>query len=459
MGRVTGAKSRALAISTVGAGAARAAGALAGVLSARLLGPEGKGQYALVVLAATVAGTLASAGLEHWVAREVARRSRPDEAPEGPGPAALGPVVRRHLVLSGAALAVLTLVAAVAVPAARATTGEVLAGGALAVATVVSMLLLAVPHGRLRMGVVAVATTAGAVTFVAWNGVLLATGTRSVALAILGAAVAAVVIAGVALAGRGPDVDAADHRGKTEAVAGPARTHRQALRFGVPASVGEVIALAAARLDVVLVALLLDRRAAGLYVVALALGELLLVLPDGIALVVLPSTARAEAQGPAPVRVRTGRLLRWSVAAMAGAAVVMAVLGGAVLELVFGPAFSGARAAVPAVLAGAVGFGAWKILAADLTARGRPGDRAWSAALGLAVMVLAELALAPRLGLAGAAAGSAIGSFTAAGALLQARRRALRRLRHPSMRSPVPSPRPVPANRSRVPGGISVVAR
>src|SRR5207253_961215 len=62
----------------------------------------------------------------------------------------------------------------------------------------------------------------------------------------------------------------------------------------------------------------------------------------------------------------------------------------------------------PLVLA-AVLLGAAKLLIADLVARGKNGDRAVAALLGLVVMVAADLALIPAFGIVGAALGSVLG--------------------------------------------------
>lgn len=440
-------RSAAVAVSTLGTAGARLTGALGGVLSARLLGPEGKGQYALVVLAATVAGTIGSAGLEFWVAREVARgdgrlanggppgarlngerlTGERAVAPDPVGGSVVRRVVGRHLVVAATVLAVVTAFALiVAVPVGWATVGEILAAGLLALATVVSMLLLAVPHGQLRMGVVAVATTAGGATYLVWTGVLLVVGTPSVSLAVLGAGAAAVVIAAVALLGSVPGL---------RPVMGPWRSdpitsfgHLDAARFGLPAMAGEVLTLLSSRLDVVLVAVLLDVRSAGLYVVALAFSELLLVLPDGVALVVLPSASQQlSTPGSSAPRRSIARLTRSSAVVMAAAAVAMMAVSGPAMRTVFGSSFVGAGRAVPAVLLATVAFGVWKILAAEVTALGRPGARAASSALGLVVMVAADSLLVPALGLAGAGLGSALGSIASVTHLARARRALLTR--------------------------------
>jgi O-antigen/teichoic acid export membrane protein len=75
---------------------------------------------------------------------------------------------------------------------------------------------------------------------------------------------------------------------------------------------------------------------------------------------------------------------------------------------------------VPLLAVAAVAGGAWKMLAADLSARDSTHDRLVSAVVGTVVMVAADLALIPTFGIRGAAAGAALGYLAAAGVVLRA---------------------------------------
>ena len=64
---------RALTLSAGGTAAARITGAIGGVFAARLLGPSGRGQLAVLVFVAVAGSMAAAAGIQFWVARQVAR--------------------------------------------------------------------------------------------------------------------------------------------------------------------------------------------------------------------------------------------------------------------------------------------------------------------------------------------------------------------------------------------------
>jgi O-antigen/teichoic acid export membrane protein len=385
---------RALALSSGGTAAARLTGAVGGVFAARLLGPAGRGQLAVLVFVAIAASMAAAAGMQFWIAREVAR---------GHGVRSVARVVRAHVLVIVVTVPLLGLLAARAIEA-LAEVGPAAVAATVAVATTaaVSLVLLAVPNGLRAMGVVATATVASGVVYVFGTASLLVGDERSVALVLCAAAFGNVVACAIALswARRAP-------RGRQLAL--PTRqAYRGALAFGWPGGAGELVLLAMLRVDVVIVAAFLPLREVGLYAVATALAEVLWIVPDGVAQVVLPTTARS------PERAPTARLLRASSLITAAVGVVLVVVARPAIDVVFGPAFVGAAAAVPLLAVASLAGGVWKIVGAEIVARGTTKPRLTSACLGLAVMVLVDLVAVPAWGIAGAALGSACGYSVAA---------------------------------------------
>ncbi len=187
----------------------------------------------------------------------------------------------------------------------------------------------------------------------------------------------------------------------------PAR-YRGALAFSIPAGAGELVLLAMLRIDVVLVAAFLPVADAGLYAVAIALSEFLWVIPDGIALVVLPTSAA----DPAPKRSR--RLIALTFGVTIGCGLVLSVVARPLITTLFGASFAGAATAVPLLAVAAVAGGVWKVLGADVVAAGRTSPRLWSAAAGLVCMVAVDVVAIPPLGIRGAALGAALGYTVAA---------------------------------------------
>jgi O-antigen/teichoic acid export membrane protein len=188
----------------------------------------------------------------------------------------------------------------------------------------------------------------------------------------------------------------------------PAPAYRAALAFSIPAGAGELVLLAMLRVDIVLVAVFLPVADAGLYAVAIALSEMLWVIPDGVALVVLPTSSSES------VATRSRRLLALAVGLTFASGVVLSIVAEPLIRGLFGAAYEGAAAAVPLLAVAAVAGGAWKVVGAEVVAAGRTSPRLWSASVGLVSMVLVDLLAIPTLGIRGAALGAAVGYTLAA---------------------------------------------
>ncbi len=396
-GRATGGGSlrRALAFSSIGTGAARVTGALGGVLAARILGPSGRGELAVLVFVATALSAAAAAGIQFSVARSVARHG---------GVACVLGIVRTHvalvtMVVGGGGLVIALVVAA----STGLGVGVAVLVPVAVIAAATNLVLLSLPGGVRAMGVIAVATVAGGVAYLALQAVLLAVGADSVALVLSGMVLSAVVSSAVCLrwirgAPRGAKLDDDAER----------PSYREALAFGLPGGLAELVFLGMLRVDVVIVAALLPLREVGLYAAATALAELLWVIPDGIAQVVLPTSAARSGVS------RTPALLKASLALMGAAGLALLFLARPVIDATFGAGFEGAREALPFLVVASLAGGTWKILGAEVVARGRTTPRLVSAAAGLLTMVVVDLVAVPSLGISGGALGSACGYGVAA---------------------------------------------
>lgn len=369
---------RDLLVSTGGLVVTRAVTAVAAVLVARLLGPSLRGDYALVALTAALVGTASTLGREYWVATATAR---------GIAETAVRAVMRRHIRRATLLLALAGAGAAVALARWHATLGPAVAGAAtgIAVANVVSMLHLGLLGGQRRMVRVSLGQTLGAITYAALAALLVLTGTASVT-AVTGAAMASTAVLALV----------ATTRNRTTS-APPSRRHlADARRLGVPAMLGELATLGAHRLDLVAVAVLLGPADVGRYAVALAVAELLWIVPNGASQVLLPQVALDErGRATAPIVVLT-------TAMGLVAALGLSLAGSVLVPALFGDAFAGAVDALPWLAVAAVVLGAWKLLLADLAARGQTRLRLTTALAATVVMLGADLLLVPRWGIGGA---------------------------------------------------------
>jgi O-antigen/teichoic acid export membrane protein len=355
----------------------RVTGAAGGVVAAHLLGPAGRGTYALEVLFGSGIGLALTCGLQFWVAGRLA---------VDPTAADVRMVLRRQVRILAPVMTVLAGASACLPSSARAAALVLLA---IAASNAISTVAVAIPLGLRRTRTAAVALGAGGAAWIGWLCLAVLLDWRAPAAVALGAAVAQLVTAAVCLrfGARTLPRGAASARSRSH--------HRKVVRAEVAAGLGEVVLLAAFRVDVALVAVLVGPRAAGLYAVATSVAEGLWVMPDAIANVALPQVA---------AHARTNvRLIRGAaVGSAALLAVPVLLVRQPLITTVFGSDFGDAATAIPGLLVAVVLLSAWKVDSAALSARGRGAIRLQSAAVALGVLVVGDLLLVPRWGIAGA---------------------------------------------------------
>ncbi len=188
---------------------------------------------------------------------------------------------------------------------------------------------------------------------------------------------------------------------------------RAALRYGVPVEASYLVTLMFLRVDLLVVYSLAGAAAAGQYSVALTVAALVGLLPTAISHATFPRTATLEEHEANRLTVQAFRF--GVVAAVAGSLALAAAIPFAV-PLLFGPAFRPAVAPAILLIAGGIIWSSQWLLCRAAAARGRPGLLLWSFTVGLVVMITLDVILVPRLGLVGAALGSTAGP--AAGLLL-----------------------------------------
>jgi O-antigen/teichoic acid export membrane protein len=364
----------------------------ASVVLARMLGPEGRGTYAIATLLAMLAGQLGTLGFDTGGTVAIGRE-----------PASARRVAGASLLIAGVC----------GLPLAAALAGAALGWGGvlfpsvpvslavLSAAAVPFLILSALLNGVLAgLGRVAQASwtyASGALAFVALLGAAwLASGPR------LGAAVGAFVVSSVATAAalawttlRRTGLQLSAVRSTTSSMAGISLTSHAA----------HVLHLLHLRLDVFLVNAMLGPLAAGLYSLAQAVCEWAWLLPRAAASTLLPAVAGASAGSGIAETARTSRV----VGLASGVTVLgLAAVAGVLIPSVFGEAFAGSVAAVR-ILAPGIWLGSSAgVLSAFLTGRGRPQFPLLNSLLSLALNVALNLALIPRYGIAGAAAASAL---------------------------------------------------
>ena len=183
---------------------------------------------------------------------------------------------------------------------------------------------------------------------------------------------------------------------------------KQSVKFGIQGYLGNVIQLLNYRLDMFLVAFFMNVTFVGYYSVAVALAEALWYFPAAVGVVVIartPGLTAEEANRSTPVICRNTLFLTL------GAGVLLFVLGKFIINLLFGSAFLAAAQPLWILLPGVVALSICKVLSNEITGRGKPMINTTAAGVSLAVNIPLNLLLIPSMGIAGAALASTI-SYT-----------------------------------------------
>jgi O-antigen/teichoic acid export membrane protein len=181
---------------------------------------------------------------------------------------------------------------------------------------------------------------------------------------------------------------------------------RRVIRGGVPVSLANAAELINFRVDLIVVALLLPLDAVGLYSVAIAVAEAIWQISRAIYSATYSRVISAEPQEAARVTERT---IRHAVLALAItsvlAIVVLAIAGG----WIFGPEFSDVWLLLVLLTPGVIAFGAAEMLKPYLVVRlERTREFIMMTTIGMGANTVLAFAMVPFMGLAGAALSTSI---------------------------------------------------
>lgn len=185
------------------------------------------------------------------------------------------------------------------------------------------------------------------------------------------------------------------------------------LRYGLSAHIGMLQPFTGLQVDVLVLTLLLPAHDLGLYMAALAGAGLIRAQGVALGMVAMPEVARQRegaGQFRAVVRFASFTLLLGGVTAF-----VLAYWAQPLVALIYGDAFSGAASALRLLALGALAGSLNRVLADGLRGMGRPLSGTAAELASLAVGVPAILVLAPSRGAEGAALAVVLAS---AGALV-----------------------------------------
>ena len=189
-----------------------------------------------------------------------------------------------------------------------------------------------------------------------------------------------------------------------------------AINFALPCYAANVAQFLNYKLDVFVVGFFAGAASVGRYTLAVSLGQLLWLMSNSVASVLLPKIAAANDDDAASIR-HTARVTRLSLWATACCGLALAVLATQAIPMLYGEAFRPSIMALVWLLPGIVIFSVANVLAAYIAGIGKPRLNLLVSGISLIVTISLDLALIPSLNIVGAAIASSV-SYTLSALML-----------------------------------------
>jgi len=175
---------------------------------------------------------------------------------------------------------------------------------------------------------------------------------------------------------------------------------REMIRYGGRVYVACLLAFLVIRSDMLLVNFFRGTPEAGVYSIAVQIADTLLLLPVTIGMILMP---RIASQGTERSEEVTARVLRHTALLMTLMVGAAAATVAPVVRLLYGSGFEGAILTTWCLLPGVWALGLNGVLMNHFSARGMPPVTMAAPFVGLVLNVALNLAIVPRFGIAGAA--------------------------------------------------------
>lgn len=179
-----------------------------------------------------------------------------------------------------------------------------------------------------------------------------------------------------------------------------------AIAFALPCYGANTAQFLNYRLDVFVVGFFAGATSVGRYTLAVSLGQLLWLMSNSVATVLLPKVAAATDVGDS-VR-HTTLVTRLSLWATGICALALALLATQAIPMLYGEAFRPSIAALLWLLPGIVIFSVANVLAAYIAGIGKPHLNLWVSGISLIITIALDVTLIPKLNIVGASIASTV---------------------------------------------------
>lgn len=180
-------------------------------------------------------------------------------------------------------------------------------------------------------------------------------------------------------------------------------TWKGALHFGLRGQPGNILQYFSLRVDLILVGALAGLGPAAIYLVATRISEVSTQVANAWTSFLFPAVATVDA----PSRL-TGGVIRAVIVTVIAMSIGLAVVGPAILGILFGPPYDTGYPALVVLLISSIPLSYSRLISADIKGRGRPGLVSMASMMGVPITIVGDLVLVPIYGIVGAAAVSLV---------------------------------------------------
>lgn len=177
------------------------------------------------------------------------------------------------------------------------------------------------------------------------------------------------------------------------------------LGYGMKCYIASILQFFNYRLDVFIVNFFLGPVSVGIYGASVALAELLWQIPNAAGFVIFPKSANSTQE---VMNSFTPRVFWRILAITIVGAIVLALFGKLAIRIVFSSAFLAAYIPLLVLLPGVVLLGGCKILSNDISGRGYPQYNSITSGISLVGTIILDFVLIPKMGVVGAALASTV---------------------------------------------------
>jgi O-antigen/teichoic acid export membrane protein len=190
-------------------------------------------------------------------------------------------------------------------------------------------------------------------------------------------------------------------------IKGTALYMKKSIGYGWKAHLSNILAFLNHRVDMFLINSFLNPTSVGLYSISVSVAERLWMLSQSVSVVLLPRVSELKDDEDSRRKI-TPLISRWTLLVTVLIAVILAVISPWIIKIIFGEEFRESAFALQILLPGIVTGSISRVIANDISARGKPEINMYTSLFTVAINIFFNIILIPEMGINGAALATSV---------------------------------------------------